>query len=136
MHSVAMVALLALQCLVVLFVALHNWIPLGRLNNVTGVWGGVSYRQTSRHHVDQFHSVCDRTCCHRLLLWQSLSGLGLLVVVDQLRTCIRRIVQSLVDAVSPSPGSTAGRTLPNDVRGDTFDSAGQRHPAEYAACAL
>ena len=37
MHSVAMAALLALQCFVVLFVALHNWIPLGTLNNVRGV---------------------------------------------------------------------------------------------------
>jgi hypothetical protein len=37
MHSVAMIALLALQCFVVLFVALHNWIPLGTLNNVKGV---------------------------------------------------------------------------------------------------
>jgi hypothetical protein len=32
-----MVALLALQCFVVLFVALHNWVPLGTLNNVRGV---------------------------------------------------------------------------------------------------
>jgi len=37
MHSVAMVALLALQCFVVLLVALHNWIPLGTLNNVKGI---------------------------------------------------------------------------------------------------
>src|ERR1700691_6011865 len=37
MHSIAMVALLGLQCFVVLFVALHNWIPLGTLNNVKGV---------------------------------------------------------------------------------------------------
>jgi hypothetical protein len=37
MHSTPRVVLLALQCFVVLFVALHNWIPLGRLNNVRGV---------------------------------------------------------------------------------------------------
>jgi len=37
MHSIAQGALLALQCFVVLFVALHNWIPLGTLNNVKGV---------------------------------------------------------------------------------------------------
>jgi hypothetical protein len=37
MHSTAVITLLALQCLVVLFVALHNWIPLGTLNNVKGV---------------------------------------------------------------------------------------------------
>jgi len=37
MHSVALVGLLVLQCFVVLFVALHNWIPLGTLNNVKGV---------------------------------------------------------------------------------------------------
>jgi hypothetical protein len=33
MHSTAMVVLLGLQCFVVLFVALHNWIPLGTLND-------------------------------------------------------------------------------------------------------
>jgi hypothetical protein len=37
MRSVATVALIALQCFVVLFVALHNWIPLGTLNDVKGV---------------------------------------------------------------------------------------------------
>jgi hypothetical protein len=37
MHPIATIALLALQCFVVLFVALHNWIPLGALNNVSGV---------------------------------------------------------------------------------------------------
>jgi hypothetical protein len=37
MQSIALDAPLALQCFVVLFVALHNWIPLGTLNNVKGV---------------------------------------------------------------------------------------------------
>jgi hypothetical protein len=37
MHPIAQDALLALECFVVLFVALHNWIPLGGLNNVRGV---------------------------------------------------------------------------------------------------
>jgi hypothetical protein len=37
MHPIAETALLALQCFVVLFVSLHNWIPLGALNNVRGV---------------------------------------------------------------------------------------------------
>lgn len=37
MHTTAMIVLLALQCFVVLFVSLHNWIPLGALNNVRGV---------------------------------------------------------------------------------------------------
>lgn len=37
MRSIPIVALLALQSLVVLFVAFHNWIPLGTLNNVIGV---------------------------------------------------------------------------------------------------
>jgi hypothetical protein len=37
MHSPAIIALIALQCFVVLFVAFHNWIPLGKLNNVSGV---------------------------------------------------------------------------------------------------
>lgn len=36
MHAVAAVALLALQGFVVLFAGLHNWIPLGRLNDVGG----------------------------------------------------------------------------------------------------
>lgn len=37
LRPIAMVTLLALQCFVVLFVALHNWIPLGTLNNIKGV---------------------------------------------------------------------------------------------------
>jgi hypothetical protein len=37
MPTIARAPLLALQCFVVLFVALHNWIPLGVLNNVRGV---------------------------------------------------------------------------------------------------
>jgi hypothetical protein len=36
-HPIAIIVLLALQCFVVLFVSLHNWIPLGTLNNVRGV---------------------------------------------------------------------------------------------------
>ena len=30
-------ALLGCQCLVVLFIALHDWIPLGKLNNLAGI---------------------------------------------------------------------------------------------------
>jgi hypothetical protein len=37
MHSTTTVVLIALQCFVVLFVAFHNWIPLGTLNNLKGV---------------------------------------------------------------------------------------------------
>jgi hypothetical protein len=37
MHTLAATALLALEVLVVLFVALHNWVPLGSLNDVKGV---------------------------------------------------------------------------------------------------
>jgi hypothetical protein len=37
MNPVAMSALIVLQCFVVLFVALHNWIPLGSLNDVKAV---------------------------------------------------------------------------------------------------
>jgi hypothetical protein len=37
MHSVAMEVLFALQCFHVLFLALHDWIPLGTLNDVKAV---------------------------------------------------------------------------------------------------
>jgi hypothetical protein len=37
MNPSVTVALIALQCFVVLFVALHNWIPLGSLNDVKAV---------------------------------------------------------------------------------------------------
>jgi hypothetical protein len=37
MHSVAMNAQLALQTFIVRFLALHDWIPLGSLNNPAGV---------------------------------------------------------------------------------------------------
>jgi hypothetical protein len=37
MQPITTVALLALQSFVVLFVAFHNWIPLGTLNNLKGI---------------------------------------------------------------------------------------------------
>jgi hypothetical protein len=37
MHPIAMGALLALQCFHVLFLALHDWIPLGTLSDVKAV---------------------------------------------------------------------------------------------------
>ena len=37
MHLVAVNALLALQAFIVLVLALHDWVPLGRLNNPAGV---------------------------------------------------------------------------------------------------
>ena len=37
MHPIAMGALFALQCFHVLFLALHDWIPLGTLNDVKAV---------------------------------------------------------------------------------------------------
>jgi hypothetical protein len=37
MNPVAVGTFIALQCFVVLFVALHNWIPLGSLNDVKAV---------------------------------------------------------------------------------------------------
>ena len=37
MNSVPLGTLIALECFVVLFVALHNWIPLGSLNDVKAV---------------------------------------------------------------------------------------------------
>jgi len=53
MHSTAMVVLLGLQCFVVLFVALHNWIPLGTLNDVKGASLRVdlSYGRGSRESI-------------------------------------------------------------------------------------
>jgi hypothetical protein len=37
MHSVTIGVLLALQCFHVLFLALHDWIPVGSLNDVKAV---------------------------------------------------------------------------------------------------
>ena len=37
MHSAAMNAQLALQTFIVLFLVLHDWLPLGSLNNLAGV---------------------------------------------------------------------------------------------------
>jgi hypothetical protein len=37
MHPITTAVLIALQSFVVLFVAFHNWIPLGTLNNLKGV---------------------------------------------------------------------------------------------------
>ncbi|MGA2420539.1 MAG: hypothetical protein ABSG69_10675 [Candidatus Acidiferrum sp.] len=37
MHPVAQTVLVALECFAALFVGLHNWLPLGKLNDLKGV---------------------------------------------------------------------------------------------------
>jgi hypothetical protein len=71
--------LIALQCFVVLFVALHNWIPLGSLNDVKAVRSIFPPGKPLGHHINKPHSGCDRTRLQCLLLWKGLSGLALLV---------------------------------------------------------
>jgi len=45
MHSFLVMALIALQAFVVIFIALHDWIPLGTLNNVRAVQSADSTRK-------------------------------------------------------------------------------------------
>jgi hypothetical protein len=45
MYSIIQGVLLALQCFHVLFLALHDWIPLGKLNDVNAVRATISRRK-------------------------------------------------------------------------------------------
>jgi hypothetical protein len=67
MHPATMNALLALQLFNVLFLSLHDWVPLGTLNDVKAVRGSKSGRQTSCQHAYQRGSICARPCCERAL---------------------------------------------------------------------
>ena len=84
MHSITIGALFALQCFHVLFLALHDWIPLGSLNDVKAVRTCEPNSQIGRWDADQPHSLCDWTLCQCYPLWRSLSVVVGLVALDQL----------------------------------------------------
>ena len=56
-----------LQCFHVLFLALHDWIPLGTLNDVTAVRGANPGPQADCCDLHQPDSLCDRTRRQRRL---------------------------------------------------------------------
>ena len=137
MHSVAMIALLALQCFVVLFVALHNWIPLGTLNNVKGVRVEFPTGKLLVTTLTNFTPFAIGLAATAFYFGRVYPGWVIWWLWITYGLACYGSFTGLVDAVSPSPGSTAGGSLPNDVRSNTCLSAGaQRHPAEYSARAL
>ena len=137
MHSIAMVVLLALQCFVVLFVALHNWIPLGTLNNVKGVRVEFPTGKLLVTTLINFTPFAIGLAATAFYFGRVYPGWVFWWLWITYALACYGIVHGLVDAVPPSPGSTASGSLPNHVRSDTCLSAGaQRHPAEHAACAL
>jgi hypothetical protein len=70
---------------------------------------GEPISQADRWNAYQPHSLCKRTRWQRHLLWQSLSGVVVLVALDQLWSSIRRRVDGMVDSILlPSGGRACG----------------------------
>ena len=85
MHSFLVGMLIALQVFVVAFIALHDWVRLGVLNDVLC---GASRRQpdqTDHRHGPKRASLCDRPRGHGLLREDPVSELVELVSLDQLQ---------------------------------------------------
>ena len=134
MHPVTPVTLLALQCFVALVVAIHNWIPLGTLNDLKGVRAVFRTSKILITTFINFTPVAIGLAVTTFLLWQSLSWLALLVVVGDLRACMLRLVDSIVDSISSSARARACRSISSNVRRDAFLFArAQWHPAKRAA---
>src|SRR6266404_8436264 len=117
-------ALLALQLFVVLFIGLHDWIPLGPLNDVKAVRNAVSpgklfvstVLSTPPFAIGFAASVyCARTGFPQWLLWLLWISYGL---------AIYGIVANVVDTLSADRRAGPRRSVPGDVRPDAHLSAG------------
>lgn len=88
----------------VLFLWLHDWIPLGRLNDVAAVRSQgpmlglvvVTIIQTVPFSIGLWFSVCT---------FGNRTGIAIHVALDQLQPQLCRSVSCLVDALSPSRGT-------------------------------
>jgi hypothetical protein len=90
MSPVAFGALLGLQCFHVLFLALHDWIPLGSLNDLKAVRMANSIQKLFIGTLNQSHALCDWPLCKCCSLWQRLSVVVGPVALDQLWLFIHR----------------------------------------------
>ena len=134
MHSITMDALLALQCFVVLFLFLHDWVPLGSLNDLKGVSTADSFgKRVAATLISAVPFAVGLIGSNRPFR-KALSGLAFLVAMDQLRAFILRNTASVVDSVLPASGPRKGRALRNNVRQNArLPGRAQRHPREHPA---
>jgi hypothetical protein len=135
MHPVAMGALFALQCFHVLFLALHDWIPLGKLNNVKAVRAANPGRKLVAATLISLTPFAIGLAASAVyfgraypawLFWWLWISYGLLFVGELTAWWIPYLFH-----LEPERAAQ----LSGDVRGDAcFPARTQRHPAEYAAC--
>jgi hypothetical protein len=114
------IVLLALQAFQVLFLWIHDWIPLGRLNDIAAVRSQDTTRrlvlvtliQSVPFTVGLVFSPLNfaRHYPHWLYNW----------ALDQLWLALRRTDPCLVDTLSPSRGAETGRSLSGRVRKHTL----------------
>ena len=88
--------LLPLQLFQVLFLWIHDWVPLGRLNDVT--------------------AVDIRPRWQRLVFRASAPAVARSLALDHVRPAVYRPDPRLVDPLFVQTRTETGRTLPADVR--------------------
>ena len=119
MHSIVISGpLLGLQCFTVSFVALHNWIPLGTLNDVRGVRTVFPGRKLLITTLINFAPVSIGLAGSIIyfgrarpawLFWLLWIAYGLAVLP---------FAKGVVDSIPFSPRAGARRALSSDVRSD------------------
>ena len=109
MNPILLDTLLGLQVFQVLFLALHDWIPLGRLNDVKAA--RAAREQIVRHHACQRTAFCIRPRRDDLPLERVFARLAHHLAVGELRHSISGPASRLVDSLSLDPRTHAGRAL-------------------------
>jgi hypothetical protein len=136
MNAAWMNVLIGLQAFQVLFLALHDWVPLGRLSNLTAVRGGKSRLATVGRDVGKHGPICGGACGDGVLLLHTrdISWMGAVVGVDQLRFAVCWGIAGVVDSVLFWDDAGENGAGQGNVRGHLCVFAGEaRSAARYIA---
>jgi hypothetical protein len=108
--------LLFLQLFQVLFLWIHDWVPLGRLNHVTAVRNQDSFGRLLVVTLVQSVPWHNRPRWHRLVFGSSVPAVARSLALDHVRPAVYRPDPRLVDPLFVQTRTETGRTLPADVR--------------------
>ena len=132
MNPITEGALVGLQCFVVLFVALHNWIPLGRLNDVKGARAAFPGSKLLITTLINFTPVSIGLAASVFYFGRAYPGW-----LFWLLWITYGLAEGVVDTLPFSSGPGARCPLSSDVRNDArIPARAQWHKAEHAAYKL
>ena len=127
-------AFLVSQFVVVLFIALHDWIPLGRLNNLEKIRAVDTTRKLFLCDRAEYAALRDRFCRKCVLLSKRISDVADVVALDQLWLWFVRHAGRVVGTLLAGRRPRTSRALPRKVRAYACVSTDtQRNKTRHAA---